>query len=424
MSVNTQGGLVVETVPLEQVPELLDLLAPSSPLLWWRRNEGMVGHEPLITREFRGNDRFREAAAAWKEIVSTAEVTDQVNLPGTGLMAFGTFGFRYTSAIPSVLIIPRLIVGRRGGASWLTRIHPASESASPLSPEKAQSLLEELISASGKTGSTPHVTLSEGAQTEADFLSSVSRAVERINTGEVDKVVLSRDLQGSISENSDLRFPLKRLAESYPDCWTFSVDGLLGSSPETLVSVHGNKIQARVLAGTARRGSDANSDLESAAALASSHKDLDEHGFATRSVLDALAPFTGTLTVSESPFTLKLPNVWHLATDIAGTLSSGSSSLDLVDALHPTAAVAGTPTAVAVTVIDDLEPFDRGRYAGPVGWVGANGDGEWAIALRCAQVSADTITAYAGCGIVSDSIPEKELVETEMKFRPIVDAFS
>lgn len=424
MSVNTQDGLVVETVPVEQVPELLDLLAPSSPLLWWRRNEGMVGHEPLITRHFHGNDRFREAAAAWKEIVSSAEVTDEVNLPGTGLMAFGTFGFRYTSSVPSVLIVPRLIVGRRGGISWLTRIRPTTEYVSPLSPKEAESILAELITTTGKTGSSPHLTLIEGAQSETGFLASVGHAVERINTGEVDKVVLSRDLRGTLSENSDLRFPLQRLAESYPDCWTFSVDGLVGSSPETLVSVHGNKVQARVLAGTARRGSDAKSDLESAAALASSHKDLDEHGFATRSVLDALAPFTGALTVSESPFTLKLPNVWHLATDIAGTLSTGSSSLDLVDALHPTAAVAGTPTAVAVTVIDDLEPFDRGRYAGPVGWVGANGDGEWAIALRCAQVSGENITAYAGCGIVSDSIPEKELVETEMKFRPIVDAFS
>jgi menaquinone-specific isochorismate synthase len=121
---------------------------------------------------------------------------------------------------------------------------------------------------------------------------------------------------------------------------------------------------------------------------------------------------------------LKLPNLWHLATDIAGTLASGSNSLDLVFALHPTAAVAGTPTVAAVEVIDDLEPFDRGRYAGPVGWIGADGDGEWAIALRCAQLTDSTVTAYAGCGIVSDSVPANELVETEMKFRPIVDALS
>lgn len=424
MSVNAQGGFVVETVPLSHGPELLDLLAPSAPLLWWRRNEGMVGHAPVLTLTFSGHSRFAEAASVWKDIVASAEVHDQVNLPGTGLMAFGTFAFRFSSDVPSVLIVPGVIVGRRAGTSWLTRIRFASESAEPLTTERAHEIVTDLAHHNTQSGHAPHITLSEGAQSEAGFISSVSRAVERINSGEVEKVVLSRDLRGTLSSDNDVRIPLKRLAESYPDCWTFSVDGLLGSSPETLISVHGTKIQARVLAGTAKRGSDANTDLESAAALASSHKDLDEHGFATRSVLDALAPFTGALTVSESPFTLKLPNVWHLATDIAGTLSSGSTSLDLVDVLHPTAAVAGTPTPIAVTVIDDLEPFDRGRYAGPVGWVGANGDGEWAIALRCAQLTGNTITAYAGCGIVSDSIPEKELVETEMKFRPIVEAFS
>ncbi len=119
-----------------------------------------------------------------------------------------------------------------------------------------------------------------------------------------------------------------------------------------------------------------------------------------------------------------LPNLWHLATDISAKLSGGASSLDLVSALHPTAAVAGTPMLSAVEVIDELEPFDRGRYAGPVGWIGADGDGEWAIALRCAQRAGDQVTAYAGGGIIAESIPEMELAETGMKFRPIVDALS
>jgi menaquinone-specific isochorismate synthase len=128
--------------------------------------------------------------------------------------------------------------------------------------------------------------------------------------------------------------------------------------------------------------------------------------------------------MSDAPYTLKLPNVWHLASDIAGELSPEVSSLDIVKALHPTAAVAGTPTSHAVTLISEIEGFDRGRYAGPVGWMGANGDGQWAIGLRCAQRFNDRIEAYAGGGIVSDSIPEKEYVETEMKFRPVLDALS
>jgi menaquinone-specific isochorismate synthase len=252
----------------------------------------------------------------------------------------------------------------------------------------------------------------------------VARAVERIREQDLSKVVLARDLHGHLPLESDLRRALVELALGYPDCWTFAVDGLVGSSPETLVRVHHGTVTARVLAGTISRGSDAARDAAAAAELTASAKDQGEHRFAVTSVMDALRPHSADLAASDEPFTLKLPNLWHLATDIAGMLSDGSSSLDLAAALHPTAAVAGTPRREALALIRDLEPFDRGRYAGPVGWVGGDGDGEWAIALRCAQVtSAGDLTAYAGAGIVADSDPDRELAETTMKFRPIVEAF-
>ena len=156
--------------------------------------------------------------------------------------------------------------------------------------------------------------------------------------------------------------------------------------------------------------------------LLGSRKDRDEHGLARASVVRALAPHTSSLEAGE-PFALELPNLWHLATDLHGELSDGSNALDLVAALHPTAAVGGTPTDRAVATIAELEPFDRGRYAGPVGWIDGNGSGEWAIALRSAQVADGTVTAYAGAGIVGDSVPAQELAETELKLRPIVGAF-
>ena len=188
-----------------------------------------------------------------------------------------------------------------------------------------------------------------------------------------------------------------------------------------------------MLAGTAPRGADADADTAASLALATSAKDQDEHLYAVQSVLAALRPHTSALAASEQPFTLKLPNVFHLATDVEGELAGGASALDLVAALHPTAAVAGTPTDAAIEVIRRLEPFDRGRYAGPVGWVDANGDGEWAIALRCAQFDLDgsarrsdtiPLVAHAGAGIVAGSDPEAELLETRVKFRPIVDALA
>ena len=222
----------------------------------------------------------------------------------------------------------------------------------------------------------------------------------------------------------------------YPDTWTFAVDGLIGASPETLITVDHGTVTARVLAGTTPRGADADEDAAAAHALEASRKDLDEHRFAVTSVVEALAPLTRDLIAPDEPHLLELPNLWHLATDVSGRLSNGASALDLVRVLHPTAAVAGTPTDAALEVIRRLEPFDRGRYAGPVGWIDARGDGEWAIALRCAQVGAepqrhaaaysDTIpvVAHAGAGIVAASDPETELLETRVKFRPIVDALA
>jgi menaquinone-specific isochorismate synthase len=198
------------------------------------------------------------------------------------------------------------------------------------------------------------------------------------------------------------------------------------------VTVSGGAVTARVLAGTVPRGADANDDAAAPIALAHSGKNLDEHRYAVRSVLDALAPHAHSVRADDEPFALELPNLWHLATDIAGELADHASALDLVASLHPTAAVAGTPTDAAIELIRRLEPFDRGRYAGPVGWVDANGDGEWAIALRCAQIGAASpehpgtlpVVAHAGAGIVAGSDPETELLETRVKFRPIVDALA
>jgi menaquinone-specific isochorismate synthase len=190
------------------------------------------------------------------------------------------------------------------------------------------------------------------------------------------------------------------------------------------VRVNHGIVTARVLAGSIGRGADAEADHAAALALATSTKDLDEHRFAVQSVLSSLAGHATGVVSSELPFALKLPNLWHLASDVEGTLSDGSTALDLAAALHPTAAVAGAPTAAAVSAIRELEPIDRRRYGGPVGWVDASGCGKWAVALRSAEVTHDGgITAYAGAGIVADSDPERELAETRLKFRPIVEAF-
>ena len=412
-------ALSVETTPLDDVRHLVPFLDSRRPLVWIRKGEGIAGIGEALRLEFRGPERIRQASDAWRATVQAATVADSVRTPGTGLVAFGTFAFDDESSATSVLIVPEIVLGRRGGRSWITRITPVDDPRTR-NDVAARSDLPRPIA----FGDEYRLSLLPAGLDEGGYESAVATAVERIREHDLSKVVLARELSAHLPLESDVRRALVELALGYPDCWTFAVDGLVGSSPETLVRVHHGTVTARVLAGTMSRGRDADSDRASAQALAGSAKDQGEHRFAVSSVLDALRPHSADLAASDEPFTLKLPNLWHLATDIAGTLSDGSSSLDLADALHPTAAVAGTPTPEALALIRELEPFDRGRYAGPVGWVGGDGDGEWAIALRCAQLDeTGDLTAYAGAGIVADSDPAREYAETTMKFRPIVEAF-
>jgi menaquinone-specific isochorismate synthase len=406
-STDSVPSLRVRTEPLDSIEPLIPLLDSAEPLLFIRRGDGIAGLGEALRLEFSGPSRFADAAAAWRRIVASATVDDPVALPGSGLVALGSFAFSAASAATSVLIVPSVVVGRRDGQAWMTRVNSDAPRprATPFGVEYRTPLLP-------------------GTMTREAFVAAVDSALDVIRTGRVRKVVLARDLVGRLPEGADLRRVLADLSLGYPDTYTFAVNGLIGSSPETLVRVDHGAVSARVLAGSIGRGSDAESDQAAAIALATSSKDLDEHAFALSSLIASLAPHSSTLTASDLPFTLKLPNLWHLASDIEGELADESSSLDLIAGLHPTAAVAGTPTEAALEVITELEHFDRGRYAGPVGWVDARGDGEWAVALRCAHVSSTgRITAYAGAGIVEGSDAARELAETKMKFRPIVEAF-
>jgi menaquinone-specific isochorismate synthase len=399
-------ALTVVTTAIPDPGPLVPMLDRVSPLLWSRRGFGLAGFGEALRLEFTGPNRFTDAAAAWRDVAAAATVTDPLDRTGSGLLAFGSFAFADHSATTSVLVVPSLIVGRDTDRSWITTIGDVAAELPSTTPY----------------GDEFSVVLDQGSLDRAAYVAAVEAAIARIRAHELSKVVIARDATAPLPAGADIRRLIDSLATRYPDCWTFAIDGFIGASPETLVSVDDGTVTARVLAGSAARGTDAASDQAAATALATSAKDQDEHQFAVQNVLASLRSHSADVTASEMPFTLKLPNLWHLASDIDGELSDGSTSLDLVRALHPTAAVAGTPTARALEVIAELEPFDRGRYAGPVGWVAADGDGEWAVALRSAQVTGDQITAYAGAGIVADSVPQRELLETRMKFRPIVEA--
>jgi menaquinone-specific isochorismate synthase len=374
---------------------------------WIRSGDGLVGFGEYKKFIVTGEDRFDQARAWWNNQLSEFKINNNVHGSGTGPLLFASFAFDSTS--PSVLVIPEIVLGQKNGKSWITWIG-----------DKNQPGLEK-ISNSSISG---EITWQDAAKDEEVWRQQVTKAITAIKDGLIEKVVLARDLTATSTKEIDARTLLQRLEIEYPSTWLFLVNGLVGATPELLVRLSKSLVTSRVLAGTIRKSGNEDRDLALAASLAKSSKDLEEHEYAVKSVADGLAPFCSSTNVPESPFVLHLANVMHLATDVTGVLNSSARQADvftLIEQLHPSAAVCGTPTEVAKKYISQLEQMDRGRYSGPVGWIDAQGDGEIAIALRCGLLSEDrkSIRIFAGCGIVADSNPEKEFAESQSKLIPM-----
>jgi menaquinone-specific isochorismate synthase len=399
----------VRTVPIGASGPLAELLPEHGGLCWIRDGEGIVGWGTAARIDLTGPGAFARAERWWRELTAGARVVDEVGLPGCGPVAFGSFAFDGETGT-STLIVPETVVGVRDGVWWRTTIgHRAAPVPRPQDPPREPGPLVR----------------GDGARGTAEWSGLVADVVRRIAAGEIEKVVLARDVTVRASGPVDPRWPLRRLAAGYPGCWTFAVDGLLGATPEMLVRLDKGVATSRVLAGTLRRTGDPARDERDGTALAGSVKDLEEHGYGVRSVVDALAPHCHSVVAPDAPFVLELPNVMHLATDVSAVVADGSGSLGLLASLHPSAAVCGSPTPAALRVIREIEGLDRGRYAGPVGWMNAAGDGEWGIALRCAEIdpaAPERLRLFAGCGIVAGSNPADELSESEAKLVPMLSA--
>ena len=417
-----KGGehLVVRSALVPDPGDLLRSLPEPAALAWIRQRAGLAGWgEAARVTLPAGQDRFTAGEKWLREVFEGADVRDEADRPGSGLVAFGSFTFDDCSE-GSVLVVPRAVLGRDGsGTAWLTTITPQGQGG-------AGGRVVPLRG--GVTGGVvpPGVKWHDGSLSAPEWERVVAAAVRRITRGDLRKVVLARDLYASASGPIDPRVLLRRLAGRYPDCFTFACAGLVGATPELLIRRHGREVSSLVLAGTKPRGATAAQDARLAAELLGSGKENEEHLYAAASLREALAPLCQTLEVSAAPELIKLANVQHLGTRVRGTLADGRSAsrsaLALAAALHPTAAVGGTPTDAAVELIRELENMDRDRYAGPVGWMDSNGNGEWGIALRCAQLDGNRARLFAGCGIVAGSDPAAELAETQVKFRPMQTA--
>jgi menaquinone-specific isochorismate synthase len=402
MSVLITTEILGEHPVLTSVNTKLDLVNA-----WVRSGDGLVGFGEYKKFEVMGENRFKEAKAWWEKRVSEFKIQNNVHGSGTGPILFSSFSFDPSEI--SVLVIPEIVIGQKNGKSWITWIG-----------DSKQPNLEKINTApiSGE------ITWQEGSISEQAWQSQVKNAINAIKSNKLEKVVLARDITAISKTEIDVRSLLQRLEIEYPSTWIFLVDRLIGATPELLVRLSKSLVTSRVLAGTIRKTGNEDRDLTLAASLAKSSKDLEEHEYAVRSVADALAPFCSSTNVPEAPFVLHLSNVMHLATDVTGVLNDSAKQSDiftLIEQLHPSAAVCGTPALEAKKLIGELEQMNRQRYAGPVGWIDANNDGEIAIALRCGQLSNDrnSIRIFAGCGIVAGSDPATEFAESQAKLMPM-----
>jgi menaquinone-specific isochorismate synthase len=384
------AGLRAVTRPFDPPDDLLDARERDG-FTWLHDGHGLVT---------AGTAAIVDAGAA-DAILSSVDVDDPLGWPGTGPLAVGALGF--DPAVPAQLVVPRTVIGRTpNGRGWITQIGDAS--ARLRVPPQA-----------GRPPLRWTTTLRSDRRQWCRWVEVVLDAIQR---DQVSKVVLARELLVEADRPLSPSLLLRRLQGRQPGCFVYYAEGLVGASPELLVRRVGTRVESRPMAGTARVGDELH-------ALRSSRKDALEHRFVVEDVSGALAPVCESLNVAPVPVTYSFASVGHLTTPMLGVLSTPApSALALARRLHPTPAVAGTPVAAALDLIHELEPSARGRYAGPVGWVDARGDGEWALALRGAELDGSCAVLRAGAGIVAGSDPDAEWAETEAKFEPMLDAIT
>jgi len=399
--VRTLRGLTVRTVALDE-PVDLAAFAGDDGLLYEHEGAGLAGRGVAMRISGRVGELPERVTRALHSIHSHADV----GLPGCGPVAMGALPFDPDAE--GSLVIPATVVGRAAdGTSWKTTVAGWPEEVAPTPVERRP----------------PDRFTLEAVRSHEEWCDIAARAVEEVRSGRLDKVVLAREVRVEANRPILPVDVLGRLRALYPSCRLFSVEGFVGASPEILISRSGTAVRSHPLAGTIPRSGDPAVDARMAEALLGSAKERWEHQLVVDEVAAALMPHCEVLEVPEGPSIVPLRNVSHLGTAIMGRLrADGLDALALAALLHPTPAVGGAPTAEALALLAELEGLDRGRYAGAVGWVDGNGDGEFAVGIRSAELDGTTARLFAGVGIVADSDPAAELAETQLKLQALLAA--
>jgi isochorismate synthase len=384
-----------------------------------------------------GPRRFRDVAAAWGRLVACA-ASDSIPEPpapgGAGLSAIGGFAFAERVTAPewagfgaSSLVVPEVALARAQDSTWLTvnaLVH-ADDTVADILARVTDRLADLLDAPLPMLDPAPTGTYRvASAMPPAHHEEAVARAVERIRKGELSKVVLAREVRVHAPVDHDPAAVLGVLRDGFGECFIYAVGRgeatFLGATPELLVRREGQRASTVALAGSARRSADPAVDDHLAEQLLQSPKNREENAIVARRIAAALAPRSVWVTVAPEPVVIRVANIQHLAAPVRAQLAEPIDAVTLAGLLHPTPAVGGEPREVAQRLIPALEGFDRGWYAGTLGWIDATGDGEFCVALRCARLRGPDASCYAGGGIVADSDPAAELAETEVKLQALL----
>ncbi|HEU4725580.1 MAG TPA: isochorismate synthase [Candidatus Eisenbacteria bacterium] len=402
---------------------------PGLPHFYWESPDGevVIGWGAVAWFRAHGESRFADAREWVTRLAAAATLTGAPRgpRPESYLVALGGFAFSPEGAWgegfePASFVVPRVLIHRRPDVGTIRIVWGRDDD--PIAGEPPI--------AAPRAGFTPEIpcgALDEGLADQSSWERAVGAALEGIDAGAMEKVVLARRVTANLPLGFDPLDLLDRLRETHPGCYHFLFDfglggAFAGASPERLITLRGVRVASDAIAGTAARPSDPRDEADAVERLRGSAKDRSEHEIVVRHIRDALAPFVTELTVGAEPEIQRLRRLLHLRTRLAGKTAKGTHVLELAERLHPTPAVAGSPRAAAIDWIASREPGDRGWYAGPIGWMTAGGDGDFAVGLRGAFLSGRRALLAAGAGIVPGSDPSLEWKETEGKLSVMRDA--
>jgi isochorismate synthase len=440
----TSGAFTSSTRRLEGSPDVdpvalfgAALSLGLEPFLWLQpdRSSAVVGIGAAWASSATGRGRFGAIAAAWESCLAASRIE---TVDGRGPILVGGLGF--SGEVPrdpiwvafgaASMVLPELILAKTPGGEWLTTSYDFG-----LGPDQASRLArlwqELLVGATsaisgGAEAPMPRLSVVASRPERAVWERLIDRLAGAVGRGRLDKVVLARRTDLVAKAPLDVVGALRRLAAGSPNSTTYAVarsqSVFLGATPERLVSTQGREFQTVAMAGSIRHSDDASEEAMLAHDLLGSDKDREEHAIVVETLRARLSPIVSELVVAPAPVVARFGPVQHLVTAISGRLRSPSGILALAALLHPTPAVGGEPLELALELIAEHESFERGWYAGPLGWVGADGDGDLVVALRCGVVSGPSAALFAGCGIVADSDPAREWDESRSKMQVVAAA--